>query len=271
MDKSHFEKLNIRFGQNVIIHRDVEIGRNVVIGDNCIIYPNSRIGDNSFIGPFCTIGEPSYEYYDAPNKYLFPVTKIGAKSIIRSYSLIYSDVQIGDNFQSGHRITIREKTIIGNNSKIGTLSDIQGKCFIGNHVNIHSNVHVCQGSTLKNYVRLYPYVVLTNDKTPPSDSLDGPTIEDFAVIATASVILPRVTVGKDALVGANSLVKKDVAPEMLVAGNPAKDFFSVRKIKDKNLKQVYPWRYSFDRGMPWEGIDFDQWEKDKKNGQNNFL
>lgn len=261
MDKSRFEKLNIKFGQNVVLHSDVEIGCNVVIGDNCIIYPNSRIGENSFIGPFCTIGEPNHEYYNASNKYLFPATVIGAGSIIRSYSLIYSDVQIGDNFQSGHRVTIREKTIVGNNSKIGTLSDVQGRCSIGDYVNIHSNVHICHGSVIKNYVRLYPYVILTNDKTPPSNSIDAPIIEEFAIIATSSVILPGITIGKDALVGASSLVKKNVAPEMLVAGNPAKDFFSVKKIKDKNLKQVYPWRYSFDRGMPWEGMDFDQWEK----------
>ncbi len=257
-----YKNSNIKLGRNVIIHDGAVLGNNVTIGDNSIIYPNVKIGDNSFIGSFCTIGEPLYSYYKNPDQYQFPETLIGLGSIIRSYSLIYCDVQIGKNFQSGHRITIREKTVIGDNSRIGTLSDIQGYCSIGNYVNIHSNVHICQDSVIKNYVRIYPYVILTNDPTPPSEVLEGPTIEDFSVIATASVILPGVVVGKDALVGASSLVKRNVPDEMLVTGIPAKEFFSVRKIKDKNRKAIYPWRYSFDRGMPWQGMNFDEWESE---------
>lgn len=265
MNPSEIKELNIKLGQNVIIHDNVQIGRNTVIGDNCIIYSNSRIGCNSFIGPFCTIGEPTFDYYKNPASFSNDVTKIGDNCIIRSYCVIYSDNEIADNCQTGHRVTIREKTIIGHNTRIGTLSDIQGRCEIGSYVNIHSNVHICQGSVIKNYAWLFPYVILTNDKTPPSFSCEAPFIDEFAVIATRSTILPGVTIGKDALIGADSLVKKDVAPEMLVVGSPAKEYFSVRKIKNKDGAAVYPWRYSFDRGMPWEGVGYDEWVKKMNN------
>ena len=265
MNKNKPDNLDLKLGRNVIIHEGGKIGKNVTIADNCIIYPNVIIGDNVNIGPFCTIGEPTGQYYKDPDNYSYAETKIGSNSIIRSYSIIYCGVVISNNCQTGHRVTIREETIIGHNTKIGTLSDIQGKCTIGNYTSIHSNVHICQGSVVKDYVWLYPYVVLTNDKTPPSFSVDAPVIEDFAVIATGSVILPGVNVGKDALVGASSLIKKNVPAEMLVAGNPAKEYFSVKKIKNKDAQSAYPWRYNFDRGMPWEKIGFDQWLNNKNS------
>lgn len=252
---------NLRLGNNTLIHDGVKIGDNVTIGDNCIIYPNSVIGDDTFIGPFSTIGEPLNSYYSS-NNYVNPETVIGEGSLIRSYSIIYSDVKIGSHFQTGHRVTIREKAIIGNYVRIGTLSDIQGHCQIGNYVSMHSNVHICQKSSIADYVWIFPYVVLTNDPTPPSEEIEGPIIDSFAIIATGSIILPGVHVGEDSLIGALSLVRKDVPKETLVMGNPAKEMFSVRKIKNKHTgKPAYPWRHSFKRGMPWEETSYDEWYK----------
>ncbi len=139
-------------------------------------------------------------YTDRSNK-VHPLI-IGQKALIRSETIIYGDTVIGDNFQTGHRVTIREKSRIGHNVRIGTLSDIQGDCDIGNYVNLHSNVHIGMKSTIKDYVWIFPYVVLTNDPTPPSETLLGVTIEEFAIIATGSIIMPGKHIGKDALVGA---------------------------------------------------------------------
>jgi carbonic anhydrase/acetyltransferase-like protein (isoleucine patch superfamily) len=109
--------------------------------------------------------------------------------------------------------------------------------------------------------------VLTNDPHPPSEETVGVTIDDFAVIATKVVILPGVKVGKDALVGAMSLVNSDVPPEAIVVGSPAKAVGNVRKIRSKTTgENVYPWREHFDRGMPWEGIGYEHW-RDKQPGE----
>ena len=160
------------------------------------------------------------------------------------------------------RVTIREGAKIGDHVRIGTLSDIQGHCEIGNYVNMHSNVHIGQKSIIKDYVWIFPYVVLTNDPTPPSENLVGVIIESFAIISTGSIILPGVHIGEDALIGAGAIVNKDVENEKIVVGNPAKPISDVRKIKNKVTgESIYPWRYTFDRGMPWEGEGYTSWHE----------
>ena len=77
--------------------------------------------------------------------------------------------------------------------------------------------------------------------------------------------MPGVTIGEDSLVGANTLVSKDVKAETIVIGNPMKEIGDVRKIKSKVTEEsVYPWKYTFDRGMPWEKIGFNTWKDNLK-------
>lgn len=238
---------------DVIIYEGVKVGENVKIGRGTIIYPNVEIGDNSYIGPYCTIGEPTGSYYKN-NEHTFLKTVIKSNSIIRSYSVIYEGVTIGEHFQTGHRVTIREKTEIGDHCSIGTLCDLQGKLTIGNYVRLHSNVHVGQESIIEDYVWIYPYVVLTNDPYPPMGNLKGVRIRKYAQVATSSVILPGVEIGEDALIGAGTVVRKDVDPERVVVGVPGKDICSVQDLRDENGNQIYPWRdYLKDyRGYPWQ-------------------
>ncbi|OPJ61651.1 acyltransferase [Clostridium oryzae] len=257
-------------GKNVTIKDDVIICENVTIEDNvyidygCIIRENVHIKKGSFIGARSILGEYLFDFYgDKVNK-LHPLV-IGENALIRTENIIYGDTSIANNFQSGHKVTIREHTTIGRNVRVGTLSDIQGYCEIGNYVSMHSNVHVGQKSKIKDYVWIFPYVILTNDPTPPSNELIGVTIDSFAVISTRSVILPGVHIKEDALVGAGAVVTKDVQKEMVVVGNPAKEVCSVRKIKNKFTGEaVYPWRNNFKKGMPWEASDFEIWIQEIK-------
>ena len=243
---------------NYLKYDNVTIGKDVVIGHGAIIYPNVTLGDNTIIGPYCTIGEPTGSFYNEHSamveKHDFKKTIIGANSVIRSHSIIYEDVKIGDGFQTGHRVTIREKSSIGIKCSVGTLSDIQGTVTVGKYVRLHSNAHIGQHSIIEDYAWIYPYVVLTNDQHPPVYVPRGVTIKEYAVVSTSSVILPGIVIGKNALVGAHSVVTKDVADEMLVVGNPAKVRCSVRDIKDENGNQIYPWKGHLkeDRGYPWQ-------------------
>ena len=263
--KDNFIADSASLGKNVIIGKGCIIKENVKISDYCIIYDNVIIEENTFIGPFSIIGEPTYSYYDYDNGYIFSETRIGSNSIIRSHSVIYSDVLIGKNFQTGHKVVIREKSIIGENCRIGTSSDIQGYCSIGNYVSLHSSVIIGQKSKIDDFVWIFPNVVLTNDPNPPSNELYGITIKKYAVIATGSIILPGIEIGENAVVGAFSLVKKDVPSGMLVVGYPAKEICPANKIIDrKTHKKAYPWPLNFDRGMPWSGIGFDKWSKNQK-------
>lgn len=256
---------SVQIGQNVTIKEDVIIGVNVTIEDDvyldygCIIRDNVHIKKGSFIGARAILGEYLVDFYKDKNNKSHPLI-IGENALIRTENVIYGDTVIGDNFQSGHKVTIRENTKIGNNVRIGTLSDIQGHCVIGNYVSLHSNVHIGQKSIINDYVWIFPYVVLTNDPTPPSNELFGVIVDSFAIISTGSIILPGIHICEDALIGAGAIVTKDVPKETVVAGNPAKEICSVRKIKNKITGEpVYPWRYTFKNGMPWNDSDYDTW------------
>lgn len=237
-----------------IVSDKAKLGKNISVGAYSIIYDNVELGDNTQIEAFCEIGYPTKLAEDMP-------LIIESGALVRSHSILYQGSSFGENLTTGHRVTIREKTNAGKNIQIGTLSDIQGDCIFGDYVRLHSNVHIGKTTQVGNYVWIFPYVVVTNDPHPPSNQLSGVNIKDFSIIATSSVLLPGVTVGFDSLVGAMSLVKKDVPDSMVVSGNPAEIVCSVEKIRNKfdRSKRVYPWRYYFERGMPWEGIGYENW------------
>jgi acetyltransferase-like isoleucine patch superfamily enzyme len=247
--------------RNVFVSENAKIGANVKIGDNSVIYDNVIIGDNSVISNDCVIGEPLSDYY-SDKDYINPPTEIGAGAFIRSHAIIYSGSKFGINFSTGHRVTIREGTVFGSNCRVGTLSDIQGHSSFGNHCWLHSNVHIGQKSTIGNFVFIYPYVVFTNDPTPPSNICIGPTVGDFSQVAVFSVLLPGVKVGKHCLIGAGSVVGKDVDDYSLVVGSPGKKLKDVREIKSRETGEShYPWPNRFFRGMPWSEIGFEAWEE----------
>lgn len=244
--------------ENYLKYDNVQLGKNVIIGHDSIIYPNVIIGDNTVVGPYTTVGEPSGSFYshDSANieKHDFKRTVIGVNSVIRSHTVIYEDVEIGEGFQSGHMVTIREKTSIGIRCSIGTRTDIQDHVRLQNYIRVHSNVFMGQYTEIEDYVWIYPYVALTNDRHPPVYNPQGVRIKEYAVIATSSVIMPGIVIGKNALVGAHSVVTKNVHDEMLVVGNPAKVRCNVRDIRDENGNQVYPWKDHIieNRGYPWQ-------------------
>lgn len=270
---------SVKIGNHVTIGDEAIVGEHVTICDGTIIAAgsvveenvyldfgvilreNTRIGEGSFIGARCIVGEYLADFMKdrIPPRY---ETIIGRGSILRSETIVYGKNVLGEALQTGHRVTIREESKIGHHVRIGTLSDIQGYCRIGDYVNLHSNVHIGQKSVIKDYVWIFPYVVLTNDPNPPSEHLMGVTVDEFAVIATGSIILPGVHIGTHALIGAASLVNKDVQAHKVAVGNPSREVAEIESIRHKGTGEpVYPWPQYFDRGMPWSGIGYEEWRK----------
>jgi len=228
-----------------IVSPDAKIGPGVSVGAFSIIHDMVNIGAGTRIESYCEIGYPTPS---AEGREL----SIGENSLIRSHSVFYQGSVFGERLVTGHRVTVREKTEAGKNLQIGTLSDVQGHCQFGDFVRLHSNVHIGQCSKIGSYVWIFPYVVLTNDPHPPSNMLVGVTVEEFAVVATMSVILPGVTLGAGSLVAAHSSVNRDVEPDTVVGGSPAKFLCRTEqiKLKDGTGQPAYPWRRHFHRGYP---------------------
>ena len=224
---------------------DAKIGIEVEIGPFSIIHGNVILGNRVKIGAYCELG------ISTPLGDGTPLI-IGDDSLVRSHSVFYESSLFGPGLTTGHRVTVREKTIAGAGFQIGTSSEIQGDCSVGDYVRFQSNVFAGKKTTIGNFVWILPYVVLTNDPTPPSNVLMGCTIEDYASIAAASVVLPGVTVGHHSLVAAHACVTKDVPPNMVVAGVPARivgDTQSI-KLRDGSGRSAYPWTQHFTRGYP---------------------
>ncbi|MFN7181253.1 MAG: acyltransferase [Planctomycetota bacterium] len=148
---------------------------------------------------------------------------IGSGARIRSGTIIYGGTKIGRNFETGHNCIIREECIIGNNLKIWSNSVIDYGCVIGDNVLIHNLVYICQYSIIEDDVFLAPGVSLANDKYPVRKSgWEPPKILKGARIGMNSVILPGIIIGEGALIGAGSVVTKNIPPYSVAYGNPAK-------------------------------------------------
>lgn len=250
---------NVTLGHHCIIEDGAVIGDNVYIDSNTIVRSGVALGADSFVGSNCILGEYQMDFCRDHSAPAHPLT-IGAHALLRSGTILYSGSVIGEGFQTGHNVTIREKAQIGDHVSVGTLSDIQGNCRIGNYVRMHSNVHIGQLSQVDDFVWIYPYVVLTNDPTPPSNNFVGVHVHSFAIVATGALVMPGLDIDQDALVAAGAIVTKPVPAYAVVAGNPGRTISDVRKVKNKITGEpVYPWRHHFKTYMPWADSDFETW------------
>lgn len=149
--------------------------------------------------------------------------RIGDDAHIRSGSVIYASVEIGNGFETGHGVIVREGTRIGRDCAIWNHSTIDYDCILGDRVRIHCNVYVAQYTVLEDDVFLAPGVSIANDPHPIcTKCMQGPTIKAGARVGVGAIILPHVIIGENSLVGAGSVVVKDVPPRALVVGSPAR-------------------------------------------------
>ena len=140
-----------------------------------------------------------------------------------------SDVQsdkIGINTQIWQYCVVLSKAIIGEDCNINANVFIENDVIIGDRVTIKSGVQVWDGTTIDNDVFIGPNVTFTNDTHPRSkqylDKYGQINVKKGASIGANSTILPNINIGEYSMIGAGSVVTKDVLPYELVFGNPAK-------------------------------------------------
>jgi acetyltransferase-like isoleucine patch superfamily enzyme len=150
---------------------------------------------------------------------------LGAGAHLRSGTVIYGGSRIGDRFETGHHVVVREQNEVGDDVSIWSNTVIDYGCVIGNRVKIHSNCYLAQFTELEDDVFLAPGVTVANDLFPgraeSAREMAGPLIQEGAQIGVNATILPYVTIGHGAIIGAGAVVTRDIPAGTVAYGNPA--------------------------------------------------
>jgi len=188
------------------------------IDPNATVFPGVRLGEDATIDPWVILG------YQVPGTAETALV-IGRDAVIRSHTVIYAGSTIGDAFRSGHGALIREDNEIGDAVSVGSHSVIEHHVRLSNGVRIHTGAFIPEYSVLEEDAWVGPHATLTNATYPRSkdvkETLRGPHLMRGAKIGANASLLPGVVIGVDALVGAGSVVTRDVPDRTIVAGNPA--------------------------------------------------
>ena len=166
---------------------------------------------------------------------------------MNDYSCVAPDVKLGREVRLGKFINLYGCEI-GDFTKIGAFVEIQKNARVGRNCKISSHTFVCEGVTVEDHVFIGHGVVFINDSYPRATRTDGSLqteadwkvettlVKKGASIGSGATILANVTIGEDAIVGAGSVVTKNVPANTIVAGNPAKIFRTVERSEDGRTK-----------------------------------
>ncbi|MDG6997755.1 MAG: N-acetyltransferase [Nitrososphaerota archaeon] len=150
-------------------------------------------------------------------------------------NLISPDAKLGKNVRVWNFAYVGGNSVIGDNTKVGSLAHIDYGVVIGKDCKIEGMAYIPPLSRIGNNVFIGPAAVLTNDPYPLSDKMIGVTIEDGAIVCARAVIKAGVKVGKNSVVGMGAVVTKDVPPDTVVVGSPARQVYSRTEYEAKRL------------------------------------
>jgi acetyltransferase-like isoleucine patch superfamily enzyme len=148
-------------------------------------------------------------------------------AILQMHCIIADDARIGEGTRIGNFVLIRDSTVIGRDCMIGSYVDIEGDVRVGDFVSLQSGCYLTRGVIIEDRVFCGPRVVTMNDKhmsygRPGMQFVrQAPRILRAARVGGGSVLCPGITVGENAVVGAGSVVTRDVPDRAVVIGNPA--------------------------------------------------
>jgi len=166
------------------------------------------------------------------------------------FKSIAPDVKLGKNVNI-HNFVNLYGCEIGDNTKIGVFVEIQKNAKVGKNCKISSHTFICEGVTIEDDVFIGHSVVFINDTYPRATNGNGAlqSEEDWKVepilvkkgasIGSNCTILSNVRIGENAIVGAGSVVTKNVPPNMIVAGNPARIFRSIESLTQSDIEEQF--------------------------------
>jgi len=219
---------DVTIAEFAIVRAGVRLGRGVVIHPHVVIAPGSEIGDGVEIFPGAFVGrEPKGAGATARQPSFERSVRIGNNCSVGPHAVIYYDVEIGENTLIGDGASIREQCRVGSQCLIGRYVTLNYNSTVGDRTKIMDLTHITGNAVVGNDVFISVLVGTTNDNALgphaySEEKIVGPTIRDGAMIGVGVSMLPGVVIGERAVVGAGSVVTKDVPANTLVMGVPAR-------------------------------------------------
>lgn len=221
---------NCTISKSAIIEDGCIIGSNVIIHHNVVLYPNTIVGDGTEIFDGAVIGRPPKGAGNLVHKIEdnFEPVKIGKDCVIGANAVIYADNKLDNNVLIGDGAQLREGCRIGKNVIVARL------CTFNHHVTVKDNSkiidtsHITARTIIEENVFIGTGVLTANDNRM---TIKGSEVGENSIIhlkkgckiGSASMILPGIVIGENAIVGAGSVVTKNVNSNIRVMGVPAKE------------------------------------------------
>jgi acetyltransferase-like isoleucine patch superfamily enzyme len=208
------------------VHPTATVHPGTVLGDGVRVLENAVVGKQPALAARST----------AKREPLAP-TEIGEGTVVSTGAIVFAGTRIGARVILGDQSCVRERVTIDDDVVLGRGSLVENDTTIGAMTKIQAEAYITAYSTLEEHVFIAPCVVTTNDnfmgRTERRHELvKGPTIRRGARIGGGAVLCPGIEIGEEAFVGAGAVVTKDVAPGVIVVGNPAR---VLREVPEEEL------------------------------------
>lgn len=208
--------------------RPIVLGDHVTVGAGVVLHGGLRVGAHTHIGHQVILGEPEYGY---AVRDVYPgagaATTIGAGVVIRAGAIVYAGTTIGDDTTVGHHTLLRTDVSVGTGTQLAANLTVERGAQIGCGVRCSPGSHLTADTVVGDRAFIGAGVRTINDKQliwrdPEREvPLQPPTFGEGCKVGTGAVVLAGVMIGNNAVVGAGSVVTRDVADDAIVYGVPA--------------------------------------------------
>jgi acetyltransferase-like isoleucine patch superfamily enzyme len=198
------------------------------VADTAIVYPGTVLGDGCRILDYAVVGkQPALSPRSTTKREELPPLQLGPGTIVSTGAIVFAGSRVGARVIVGDQACVRERCEVDDDVVIGRGSLLENDTTIGARTKIQAMAYVTAYSTLEEDVFIAPCVQTSNDnfmgRTERRHGLrKGPTIRRGARVGVGAVLCPAVEIGEEAFVGAGAVVVTDVAPRVVVVGNPAR-------------------------------------------------
>ena len=211
---------------------------NAEIAPTAVVFPGTIVGEGCRILDGAVVGkQPSLSPRSTAAREELPPLELGAGTVVSTGAIVFAGTRVGERVIIGDQACVRERCELGEDVVIGRGALVENDTTIGALTKVQAMAYITAYSTIEEHVFIAPCVQTTNDnfmgRTEKRHALrKGPTIRRGARIGGGAVLCPAIEIGEEAYVGAGAVVVRDVAPRVVVVGNPAR---VLRDVPDDEL------------------------------------